>query len=125
LSGRRDTLSDGDHRSWLKTYKREIGTQMERLAATISPSPITVVILWSDSKLRLHLRTMIEELHGNFGELAEIVLVSDMSGSFAGICEEAGIELIQLSLRGLCAGIADHFADEQALDTERAALPTP
>lgn len=125
LAGRNDTIADKDHRSWLKAYKRELGQQLERLASAVSPSPVTVVVIWSDVQLRAHLRTLLEELNGSLGELAEIVVVTEESATFAGFCEEAGAENAQMSLRSLCAGITDHFADGQAQDAERARLPTP
>ncbi len=125
LAGRQDTIADKEHRAWLKAYKRELGQQLERMAAAVSPSPVTVVVMWNDPKLRAHLRTLLEELHGSLGELAEVAVVTEESASFEGICEEAEVEHAQMSLRSLCAGIADHFADEQAQDAERARLPTP
>lgn len=124
LSGRQETVADKDHRSWLKSYKREVARQLECMATAISPSPITVVVLWNDVNLRSHLRTLLEELHGAFDELAEIIVVHEESGTFDGLCEDAGVPHVQMSLRSLCAGLMDHFAHEQHHDSERIWLPT-
>lgn len=124
LSGRHETLSTSDHRTWLKLYKSELGKQLERLVAAVSPSPVTVVVLWNDAKLRPHLRTLLEELQGGFGDLASIVVVSGDESTFGGVCDEAEVSHVTMSLRGLCSGIADHFADQEVSD-ERMTLPTP
>lgn len=125
LAGRQDSIADKDHRAWLRTYKRELGQQLLSIGRCVSPSPVTVVVLWNDPQLLAHLRTLLEELQGSLGELAEVVVVTEASATFEGICEEAEVEHARMSLRSLCAGIADHFADEQVLDAERVKLPTP
>ena len=51
LSGRQDTVSEGDHNTWLKAYKQELGRQLERVAGAVSPSPVVALILWSDVQL--------------------------------------------------------------------------
>jgi hypothetical protein len=124
LSRRQGTVSDGDHKSWLRAYKQELGKQLGRLAAAISPTPIVVMVLWSDVGLRNHVRTLFEELHGAFGELVEILLVSNDAASFERLCEDAGATFVDMSLRSLCAGVADHFAVLYSSDVERCVLPT-
>ena len=48
----------------------------------MSPSPVVALVLWSDNGLRNHLRTLIEELYGAFGEAVEVVVVSSNAPSF-------------------------------------------
>lgn len=124
LAGRLDTIAEGDHRSWLRAYKQELSKQLERLAAALSPSPISVVVVWTSRELRRHLRTLVEEFHGAFGDLAEIVMVSSDRASFEELCEEAGVSFTQINLRNLLSGIAVHFADRDNLDGDRSVLPT-
>ncbi len=124
LSGREGSLAEGDHRSWLGAYKQELARQLERLGATVGPAPVLVLILWSDVSLRKHLRTLIEEIHGAFGEAGEVVLVSGDAASFQGVCEEAGATFVEMSVRSLCAGLADAHAGLRSPDTERTVLPT-
>ena len=111
LSGRQETLVDSSHRAWLREYKQEIGRQLERVAKAVGHSPVVVLVLWSDVRLRKHLRTLIEELQAAFGDAIEVVLVSDDKPSFAEIAEEAGAAFVKINLRSLCSGLAVHYAD--------------
>lgn len=124
LQGRQETLALGDHRSWLKAYKLELGKQLSSLAAALNPSPVVAVLLWTDSRLRNHLRTLIEELYGSFGESVEVVVVSNDSASFEATVEELGATFVSLSSRSVCAGIGLHFAETVAGSNERYVLPT-
>ena len=123
LSGRQDTVSEGDHRTWLRAYKQELGRQLERVAGSVSPSPVVALILWADVHLRHHLRTLIEELHGAFGEALEIVIVASDESSFAGLAEDGGATFVRMNLRSLCSGVAVHYADLRGGDDERYILP--
>lgn len=124
LSGRQETLSDGSHKAWLRAYKQELGSQLRQLAAAVSPTPVVALLLWSDASLRNHLRTLIEELHGAFGESLSVTVVSDDAPSFEGLSEEAGATFVEMRLRSLCGGVAVHYADLQDADTDRCVLPT-
>lgn len=123
LAGRQDTLAGADHKSWLKAYKQELSRQLERIAASTGPAPTVAVILWSDAQQRSHLRTLIEELHGTYGDTIAIAVVSADSPSFEGLAEEAGVRFFKLSLRSLCGGISVHYADMQDAATARHVLP--
>ena len=126
LSGHHETLLQSEnHSAWLKTYKKELGRQLERLAGTFSPSPVLVLVLWSDVRLRSHLRTLLEELHGAFGNAVEIVVVSDDEPSFKACVEDSGATFFQMRLRSLCNGIAVRYADLHGNDDERHILPSP
>lgn len=124
LQGRQETLAIGDHRAWLKSHKSELSKQLSRLSGALSPSPIVAVLFWTDSKLRSHLRTLIEELYSCFGEAIEIVVVSTDSASFEATVEETGATFVSLSMRSLCAGISSHFAEADSTNGERYVLPT-
>ncbi len=124
LQGRQETLALGDHRAWLKAYKSELGKQLSRLAGALSPSPVVAVLIWTDSKLRNHLRSLIEELYGSFGDAIEVMVVSNDSASFEATVEELGATFVSLSLRSLCAGIGLHFSEAGAGSDERHVLPT-
>ena len=124
LSGRQDTLSKGDHKTWLKSYKQELGRQLERVAGAVSPTPVVALILWSDVRLRHHLRTLIDELHGAFGEAVEIVIVAGDDSSFAGLAEDGGATFVRMNLRSLCNGLAVHYADLPEGDGEHCILPS-
>ena len=124
LSGRQDTVSEGDYRTWLRAYKKELGLQLERVAGAVSPSPVVALILWSEVSLRNHLRTLMEELYGAFTEALEIVLVASDETSFAGVVEDVGATFVRMNLRSLCNGVAVHYADLHGGDDERYILPS-
>ncbi|EAT59654.1 ATP-binding protein [Chlorobium ferrooxidans] len=124
LYGRSETLAVGNHRDWLKSYKREISIQLDRLARDISPSPVVAMLLWSNPTLSNHLRTLIEELYGAFGDTVEVVVVSIDAPSFESIAEDAGATFVKMSFRCLCNGIAVHYADQQNANDDRCVLPS-
>ena len=124
LSGLQDTLSEGNHRIWLRGYKKELGLQLERVAGAISPSPVVALVLWSDVSLRKHLRTLMEELYGAFGDAVEIVIVAEDEPSFAALAEDEGATFVRMNLRSLYNGVAVHYADLHGGDDERCVLPS-
>ena len=125
LSGRQETLVSGSHKAWLGTYKRELGQQLTCVASAISPSPVVALVFWSDTNLKKHLRTLIEELHGAFGNAIDIVVVSNDEPSFSGLAEEEEdtYAFIRMNLRSLCASLAGYYADLQNTTEERYVLP--
>ena len=124
LSGRQETLVDNSHLAWLRTYKAELGRQLERIAGVINPSPAVALVLWSNNTLGKHLRTLIEELLGAFGDAVEIVIVSNDDLSFGVLDEEQGITFVKMGLRSLCGGLRVHFTDLNGPSEERYVLPT-
>lgn len=124
LAGRQETLAVEDHRAWLKSYKSELGRQLQRLAGANSPSPVVAILVWTDAKLRNHLRTLIDELYGAFGDSVKVVVVSNDSPSFEGLAEDGEVTFASLTLRSLCAGIGLHFSDLVPGGEERYVLPT-
>ena len=126
LSGRENTLiKEDNHNTWLRAYKRELGKQLELIAGAISPSPVIVVVLWSEVNLRNYLRTLLEELHGEFGNAVKMIVVSDDEQSFRELVEEQEASFVRMSLRSLCHGVQDHYADLHNGDNERYILPSP
>ena len=125
LSGREGTMVKGnDHKDWLKSYKKELGKQLNQIASAISPSPVVVLVLWSDINLRNYLRTFLEELHGAFGNSVEMVVISEDEQSFRGLVEEQGASFVRISLRSLCHGVQNHYADLHRENGERYILPS-
>ena len=117
LSGRQDTLSQGTHTAWLKSYKREIARQLDKLTGTVSPSPLTVLVLCFDTTLRRHLRTVLEEIHGAFGDAVNFVVVASGEPSLAELAESTDASFVEMTLRSLCNGLAVHFGDVGPADS--------
>lgn len=111
LAGRQDTLAATDYKAWLKAYKGELGHQFRAIAAAINPSPCVAVVLWSDVRLKSHLRSLLEELFGTFGEAIEVVVVSSDEKAFLSIAEEYGAHFVKMSLGSLLKGLSVHLAD--------------
>lgn len=124
LSGRDSTLSAGRHREWARTYKRELEEQLRLIANTVAPSPIVVLVLWSDERLRLHLRTLIEELDIAFGDAVEVVFVADDARAFTGFFGDVEVKSISMHLQSLCHGVADHYRSNVDGDDGRYVLPS-
>jgi tetratricopeptide (TPR) repeat protein len=122
LTGREETLAIGDHKSWVRKYKREVGLQLSRLAATFSPTPITAVVLWETSGGQL-LRSLLEEINGAFSDLGSIVVVSEAEAELASICEEQGAIFVSLALRSLCAGVGDLLDISHGRTADKCTVP--
>ena len=73
--------------------------------------------------MKKHLRTLLEELHGAFGNDLEIVVVSHDAPSFEAYVEDAGAQFLQMHLRDLCNGISVHYADIADSTRDRHILP--
>ena len=125
LAGREATIARGDHRDWLRDYKRELGRQLERIAGAVSPSAIMAVVLWSDSTLERHLRTFIEELYGAFGDSVEVVVVGhEAIRAVSASLEDLDATIIPMSFRSLFFGLAVHYADLLGETDEVCVLPS-
>ena len=124
LSGREETLVDQRHTKWLKAYKKEISKQLDKIANSIDLSPVVAVVLWSDTSLLPHLRTLIEELHGAFGETLRIVMVCESTVEFAEFAEQTGATFLEMSFTNLCNGIASLYAERERPDNSQYFLPT-
>lgn len=124
LSGRDSTLSEGRHREWARAYKRELEQQLRLIASTVAPSPVVVLVLWSDEDLRQHLRTLIEELDIAFGDAVEIVFVAEDARAFTGFFGDVEVESISMTLRNFCHGVADYYASHLGEDDGRYVLPS-
>ncbi len=126
ILGRQDTVATNEHKVWLKQYKLEISRQLQNIASAINPSPVVAVVFWDDTDLKKHLRTILEEMNGVFGEALEIVLVSNDPASFESIGEDAGAHFITMSRRSVLSSLAVHFSDiESTHKDERYILVTP
>jgi len=123
LAGRHETLVDGDFNSWRKRYKGEFVEHLKRIAGAISPSPVVVLVLWSDVNLKRYLEMLTDELFTVFKNSVEVIVISNDRPSFSRFVEEQEAEFFQMSLRGFCNGIAVHYADLHAEGDERYLLP--
>ena len=105
LAGLRESVQVGDYVAWLKTHKRKLSSQLDRIAATSSPSPVVAVVIWSDPDLSPYLRTLIAELYAAFMATVEVVVVGE-SRTLATIVQEGGATFVQMPLREFCHGLA-------------------
>lgn len=126
IQGRNETISNADHRGWLKQYKTEISRQLQSIASAVSPTPVIAVVIWEDAELKKHLRTILEDMSGAFGEFLETVFVSNDKVGLESISDDAGATFIKMSRRSLSSSLAVHFADkENSQNDERFVLDTP
>ena len=104
-------VADGvdGHREWINRHKRALSNQLGALQAALSPAPIGIVVLWSQSQ-PARLRLLIEETHGAFGESCTVAVVGQDRPTLEPVCEEADAHYFEMSLQGLSAGIASVFA---------------
>lgn len=124
LTGRQETLTAEDHKGWVKSYKKELAQQIEALARETSPAPVVVVILWQEIKLRNHLRTLLEELFGAFGQSITAVVASSDEKAFERVADEGGATFVRISPRTLSNGLAVYYGDLLSPSDTKYIVPT-
>ena len=116
-------MSSSDHRAWLRLHKRALSNHLAAIQATLSPAPICIVALWFQSPLA-QLRTVLEECHGAFGESCTLAVVGQDRPTLEPLCESLDASYFDMSLQGLCAGIASVFAGAEEQPANRIRFPT-
>ena len=127
LSGRQDTLIQDDYKIWVRSYKSEMGKQIQGLAARICPSPVVAVVLFTDLSQKKYIRTVAEDLNGAFGEAIEIIVIAENSELERALTDDVDDGLLQvykMDLRSLCNGLFVHYADQVGVDESRCVMPT-
>lgn len=112
-----------EHRDWLKCHKRGLSAQLGALQASIGPAPICFIAIWSDSP-SARLRTVMEEIQGAFGDNCTIAVVGQDRPVIEPLCEDVGASFFEMSLHGLCAGIASTLSPIAGTPAETMRLPT-
>ena len=123
LEGRRDSVQLGNHVSWLKTHKRPLTRQLERIANAISPMPVLVLAIWTDADSGKFLRTLIEEMHAAFGESVEVVVVSETARLASAVQENGGTH-VHMSFKDLFRGLEVLHSKQQGAGRTGAVLPS-
>ena len=124
LSGRQESLATSSHRDWLKAYKQELSIQLDSIAKSIGPTPVTLLAIWSQVDLSKHLRTLLEEVYGKFHDALTMVLVSEDAGSFQTIADDYGATAVHISLRSLCYGLVSHFSNQGRSSSDACIIPS-
>ena len=105
LVGLRDSVQVGDHVAWMKTRKRTLSRQLDRIAMASSPSPVVALVIWYDTDMSSYLRVLLSEIHAAFMDAVEVVVVGE-SPTLGFIAQEVGATYVQMPLRELCHGLA-------------------
>ena len=118
-----NTTAAVDHKSWIRLYKRALSNQLMALQSALSPAPVSVVVLWSGSP-PARLRTVLEEVQSAFGESCTLAVVGQARPALEPMCEDVGALYFDMSIQGLCAGIASVFTVAEAQSSDAIQLPT-
>jgi tetratricopeptide (TPR) repeat protein len=124
LTGRDDTLQVGLWRDWAKRYSIELREQLKNLAASISPVPVTYIVLWYKNDLIRHLQSTLETSLGAFGDALDVIIATDDPASLRAVTAEIGAALIDIPLHQLCSGLEIFLASPSDREEENADLPT-
>lgn len=123
LIGRQMTLCSDSHRKWVQEYAIELDEQVQRIAASLSPAPVSVVIFWNLSSLRKHLGTIIDSINKFLGDSVSFVAVTQELGSLGSSLSDYEIETLETNYRTLSAGLRDFFQTVSSISNERFAIP--
>jgi len=105
FSGRDDTVETGPWRRWVNRYQTELTNQFQRLAAALSPSPVTCVVLWHNSDLTNHVDTTIQAAYGSFGDVLETAFITGDNLDVSMLAEKYDATQFAIPWDGLARGI--------------------
>ena len=121
----RETLvSQEGYRHWVMSYKNELSAQVGQAANTIGPSPVSLIVIWSDPDLLRHLQMLIDEINATFQDAVTTILISDNSTEYQSMADDCGMILCRMSLQGLCNGLKTHYSDVDRGADRRRTLPS-
>ncbi len=123
VEGLRESVSTGSHISWLKTHKRALSRQLERIASAVSPRPVVAVVVWSDEDGSPYLIHLMAELHVAFGEAMELIVVGE-GGTLASVVQESGGTYVQMPVSDLCHGLTSLHASRSQSSRSLRVLPS-
>ena len=123
LAGRRDSLHVGDHIAWLRSHKRILSRQLDRIAAASSPTPVVTLVVWPYADMVPYLRALLGELHSAFMDALEVVVVGETT-TLRTIVEEEGAIYVQMPIRELCHGLAVFCSSQLSVDRSIPVLPS-
>ena len=123
LVGLQDSAQTGDHVAWSKTHQRPLSRQLDRIAAASSPSPVVVLVIWSNPNMSSYLRTLLGELHAAFMNAVEVVVIGEHS-ALGLIVQESGATYVQMPFRELCHGLAVFSAEQLGSNGSIPVLPS-
>lgn len=124
LEGRRDTIEIGAWKEWVKRYSKEINEQFRRLTASLSPAPITCIVLWYQPELILHLRSTLESALSAFGDSIEFVVVTDSPADVQSIASQYDVHMIPIPLNHLCSGMNVYLSKQIIEQGDEYLLPS-
>jgi tetratricopeptide (TPR) repeat protein len=121
LAGR-EAIDVGGWREWQKQFAGALNEQLVRLAGACSPAPVTMIVLWNQPELLKYLRTQLESTLAAFGDLSNIVIISDDSSTVASVASDIGAVTVDMPLHHFCSGLKVSLA---ATDTDRSTRSIP
>jgi hypothetical protein len=117
-------LDLADWRSWQRKYGLELVEQAKRLACSINPSPVTCIVLWSDSTLSADLDSTFSTFLTTFGDSIEFVVVSDDGAGVGTVCRKHNAHILDIPLNQLCSGLEGLFTRSAGTAQDVCALPS-
>jgi len=123
LVGRQETLCSDSHKKWVQEYAKELDVQVQQIAASLNPSPVSVIIFWSSPSLRKHLGTIIDTINKCFGDSVSFITVTQESTNLGTLMSDYEIETLETKYRILSAGLKDFFQILPSKHSERFAIP--
>lgn len=123
LSGREETIELGPWRKWVNRYQNELTTQFNGLAASLSPSPVTCVVLWHHSDLADHIDTVLQTAYGAFGDALEVILITGDNFDISQVCHKFSATSFAIPWDGLARGVDASISLDAAESSGKCLLP--
>ncbi|CAN5336894.1 5'-methylthioadenosine/S-adenosylhomocysteine nucleosidase [soil metagenome] len=122
LAGRAGTEVEANRNKWLTAYGRELDQVLDQFATAVSPTPVTVLVLWQTAATAWMIEKILDSTTEAFGESANTVVVSrDARLEAAGT--ERGAVVIGMDVTTFSGGVS-HVLARRRMPTEAFAIPT-
>lgn len=123
LIGREGTEVDPEPKQWLRHYGREVDEFLQHVARAVSPTPVTVIVLWHEQSTLKLMTAVLDSVIKSFGDAARIVVIT-RDASVEGAAGPYDAVPIDMDAETLAKGVS-HVLARRRSAIGRVALPSP
>jgi tetratricopeptide (TPR) repeat protein len=124
LEGRETSLCRGAWRDWNRTHAAHLTEYIRQMATACLPTPITVIALVYDRSLLRHVTSSLEKIQESFGQVCDIVIITDQPSDIQGVADDLGVPVFGISLQQFCSGIEVTLSHDTPIDPDQVSLPS-
>lgn len=124
LAGRESSICRGTWRDWNKTLGASLTEYVRQMATACLPRPATVIALVYDRSLLRHVASSLEKIQESFGQVCNIVIITDQPSDIQGVADDLGARVFGISLQQLCSGLETALSEDLSAIADQVTLPS-